>query len=93
MNGIALLKTFTSTLSALISGSAFRPSLHAGLGLAQVGEFSFVLAIGGKTFGLIDDDFSVYFVCFQFSLFLLFSQLLGFLEHHISLFLSAGDCH
>ncbi len=57
VNGIAMLKILTGTVSALISGNAFRPSLHAGLGLAQVGEFSFVLAIGGKTFGLIDDDF------------------------------------
>lgn len=50
-------KLLTGTLSSLISGSPFRTALHAGLGIAQIGEFSFVLAIAGRGAGLITDDF------------------------------------
>jgi len=51
------LKLLTGTLSSLVSGSPLRTALHAGLGLAQIGEFSFVLAIAGKEAGLITEDF------------------------------------
>ena len=51
------LKLLTGTLSSLVAGSPFRTALHAGLGLAQIGEFSFVLAIAGKAAGLITEDF------------------------------------
>ena len=51
------LKVVTALTASLLSGTPLRPSLHAGLGLAQVGEFSFVLAIAGKTSGLITEDF------------------------------------
>jgi CPA2 family monovalent cation:H+ antiporter-2 len=51
------LKIITGTVSALIIGSPLRSSLHAGMGLAQIGEFSFVLAIAGKASGLITEDF------------------------------------
>ncbi len=51
------LKLLTGTVSSLISGSPFRIALHAGLGLAQIGEFSFVLAIAGREAGLITEDF------------------------------------
>jgi CPA2 family monovalent cation:H+ antiporter-2 len=51
------LKLLTGTLSSLVSGSPFRTALHAGLGLAQIGEFSFVLAMAGKEVGLITEDF------------------------------------
>lgn len=50
------LKLLTGTLSSLVSGSSFRIALHAGLGLAQIGEFSFVLAIAGREAGLITED-------------------------------------
>jgi len=51
------LKLLTGTLSSLVAGSPLRTALYAGLGLAQIGEFSFVLAIAGKEVGLITEDF------------------------------------
>jgi len=51
------LKTITGTVSALAAGSPLRASLHTGLGLAQIGEFSFVLAVAGKESGIITEDF------------------------------------
>jgi CPA2 family monovalent cation:H+ antiporter-2 len=51
------LKTITGTVSAVIIGATLRSSLYAGIGLAQIGEFSFVLAIAGKASGLITEDF------------------------------------
>ena len=51
------LKVITGLTASLLSGAPLRPSLQAGLGLAQVGEFSFVLAIAGKASGLITEDF------------------------------------
>ncbi len=53
---IFFLKLLTGTAAALLSGSPFRTSLQAGLGLAQIGEFSFVLAIAGRAAGLITED-------------------------------------
>src|SRR4030043_1547116 len=51
------LKIITGTVSAVIIGATLRSSLYAGIGLAQVGEFSFVLAIAGRAAGLITEDF------------------------------------
>lgn len=51
------LKAVTGIISALAIGSPLRSSLTAGLGLAQIGEFSFVLAVAGKASGLITEDF------------------------------------
>jgi CPA2 family monovalent cation:H+ antiporter-2 len=51
------LKIITGTVSAVIIGAPLRSSLYAGIGLAQIGEFSFVLAIAGKASGLITEDF------------------------------------
>lgn len=51
------LKIITGIFSALAIGSPLRTSIHAGLGLSQIGEFSFVLAIAGKAGGLITEDF------------------------------------
>lgn len=54
---IFALKIFTGMTAALAIGTPLRTSIHAGLSLAQIGEFSFVLAIAGKTSGLINEDF------------------------------------
>ncbi|MFZ6017215.1 MAG: cation:proton antiporter [Nitrospirota bacterium] len=51
------LKIITGMFSALIIGSPLRTGIHTGLGLAQIGEFSFVLAIAGKATGIITEDF------------------------------------
>ncbi|MDH5202135.1 MAG: monovalent cation:proton antiporter-2 (CPA2) family protein [Nitrospirota bacterium] len=50
------LKILTGMFSALMVGSPLRTSIHTGLGLAQIGEFSFVLAVAGKASGLITED-------------------------------------
>jgi CPA2 family monovalent cation:H+ antiporter-2 len=51
------IKVFTGVLSSVLIGNPLRTSVIAGLGLAQIGEFSFVLAIAGKTAGIISEDF------------------------------------
>ncbi|MEW6675262.1 MAG: monovalent cation:proton antiporter-2 (CPA2) family protein [Nitrospirota bacterium] len=51
------LKIITGMFSALIIRSPLRTAIHTGLGLAQIGEFSFVLAIAGKATGIITEDF------------------------------------
>lgn len=53
---IILVKTFTGSLSALITGSTLRTSIHVGLGLSQVGEFSFVLASAARASGLLSPE-------------------------------------
>ena len=54
---IFILKIVTGTVSALMVGNALRSSVYTGLGLAQIGEFSFVLAVAGKSSGLISEEF------------------------------------
>lgn len=54
---VLMLKIITGLISALMAGGTLRTSLHAGLGLAQIGEFSFVLAVAGKAAGIITEDF------------------------------------
>lgn len=51
------IKVITGVISAMIIGSPIRVAIRSGLGLAQVGEFSFVLASAGKVAGLITEDF------------------------------------
>lgn len=54
---IIILKVITGFAAPLLIGTPLRTSLHIGLGLAQVGEFSFVLAAAGKTSALIPDAY------------------------------------
>jgi monovalent cation:H+ antiporter-2, CPA2 family len=54
---IFILKLITGTTAALMIGSSLRSSVLAGLGLAQIGEFSFVLALAGKASGLVTEEF------------------------------------
>jgi CPA2 family monovalent cation:H+ antiporter-2 len=53
---LIILKIFTTTAAAFLTGSNLRVSLHSGLILAQVGEFSFVLAVTALKQGLITDN-------------------------------------
>lgn len=59
---IILLKTFTSTIAVSIMGSNLRVSLHTGLILSQIGEFSFVLAVAALKAGLITEGTYQYFL-------------------------------
>lgn len=54
---IFIMKVTTGTAAAMMIGSSLRSSVLAGLGLAQIGEFSFVLAVAGKASGLIEEEF------------------------------------
>ncbi|MBI1820532.1 MAG: cation:proton antiporter [Nitrospirae bacterium] len=54
---IFLLKFVTGTASALMIGTPLRTSMHSALGIFQIGEFSFVLAIAGKELGIISEEF------------------------------------
>ncbi len=54
---IFCMKVLTGTLSVLIIKNPLRTAFHSGFGLAQVGEFSFVLAVLGKKLEIITDDF------------------------------------
>jgi len=54
---IFCLKILTGTIASLSLGTPLRTSLHTGLGLAQIGEFSFILAVAGKSSGLMTEDF------------------------------------
>jgi len=49
---ILVLKTTTTTLSSYVLGQPLRNSVQTGLYLSQVGEFSFILALAGKSQGL-----------------------------------------
>jgi CPA2 family monovalent cation:H+ antiporter-2 len=53
---LALIKTALVVVTALLLGYPLRSALLAGLALAQVGEFSFLLAKQGEPFGLISGD-------------------------------------
>jgi CPA2 family monovalent cation:H+ antiporter-2 len=54
---ISGLKIITGTTASLFIGKPLRIALHAGLGLSQIGEFSFVLAVAGKASGLMTEEF------------------------------------
>src|SRR4030042_2265097 len=53
---LLLLKTSTGFFSVHLLGHPVRVSLQTGLHLAQIGEFSFVLAVAGKSAGLITES-------------------------------------
>lgn len=52
---LIVIKTLTGAVPALLLGFPVHLSLNAGLALAQVGEFAFVLSRSGLELGLIDE--------------------------------------
>ncbi len=52
---ILLLKTFTGALATLILGMPIRTAVLVGVALNQIGEFSFVIAKTGVSFGLASE--------------------------------------
>lgn len=48
-------KTFSTTIGALISGQQLKQSVRAGMSLAQIGEFSFIIATLGVTLKVTSD--------------------------------------
>jgi CPA2 family monovalent cation:H+ antiporter-2 len=59
---ILVLKTSTGFLSVHLLGHPVRVSLQTGLCLAQIGEFSFVLATAGKSAGLVSESLYQFFL-------------------------------
>ncbi len=53
---ILFLKTVTGFLAVHLMGHPIRVSIQTGIHLAQIGEFSFVLAMAGKSAELISDN-------------------------------------
>jgi CPA2 family monovalent cation:H+ antiporter-2 len=50
---VAVGKTATCAFGAFVGGRSMRTSLQAGLGVAQIGEFSFVIALLGLTLHIV----------------------------------------
>lgn len=48
-------KTLSTGLGALLSGESLKTSVQAGMSLAQIGEFSFIIATLGLTLGVTSD--------------------------------------
>ncbi len=59
---IIVLKSLLGYISVLFAGFSSRTSIIAGIGIAQIGEFSFVLAIAGRSNGLIDENLYQIFI-------------------------------
>ena len=55
--GIILVKSSVIVIIVILMKYPLRVAILAGLGLAQIGEFSFVLALAGLNFNLIADNF------------------------------------
>jgi CPA2 family monovalent cation:H+ antiporter-2 len=54
---IFALKVVTGIIAAAVGGSSPRVCVHTALGLAQIGEFSFVLAVAGRASALMPEEF------------------------------------
>ncbi|HEX6809195.1 MAG TPA: cation:proton antiporter [Gemmatimonadaceae bacterium] len=52
---VIAVKVVVTGGASLALGQSLRPALATGLGLAQIGEFSFVLSAAGMTAGLLDE--------------------------------------
>ncbi len=54
--GVILLKSLVATAATLLLGVPFRTAVLVGLGLSQVGEFSFILSETGLQYGLLGGE-------------------------------------
>ena len=52
---VVVLKSLSSSVGMLLSGDNLKNSIRAGLCFGQIGEFSFIIATVGLSFGVIDD--------------------------------------
>ena len=62
VSGIILLKSTAGLLSMFLLKRPLRTSIHSSINLAQVGEFSFVLAVAGLAAGVISSEFYQWFL-------------------------------
>lgn len=56
VGAILLVKFFAAAVPALFMGHSLRSAMSAGLSLTQIGEFSFVLALSGRQYQLLNDS-------------------------------------
>jgi len=59
---IIFFKSLIGYFAVIFAGFTSRTSIIAGLGIAQIGEFSFVLAMEGKLYGLINENLYQIFI-------------------------------
>jgi CPA2 family monovalent cation:H+ antiporter-2 len=85
---ILLLKTSTGFFSVHLLGHPLRVSLQTGLQLAQIGEFSFILAMAGKSAGLITESLYQLFLSSSV-LTMLLTPLIVQLSPNISIWISS----
>jgi CPA2 family monovalent cation:H+ antiporter-2 len=85
---ILLLKTSTGFFSVYLLGHPLRVSLQTGLQLAQIGEFSFILAMAGKSAGLITESLYQLFLSSSV-LTMLLTPLIVQLSPNISIWISS----
>jgi CPA2 family monovalent cation:H+ antiporter-2 len=85
---ILLLKTSTGFFSVHLLGHPVRVSLQTGLQLAQIGEFSFILAMAGKSAGLITESLYQLFLSSSV-LTMLLTPLIVQLSPNISIWISS----
>ena len=52
---VVVLKSLSSGLGMLFSGDSLHNAVLAGMCFGQIGEFSFIIATVGMSFGVIDD--------------------------------------
>ena len=52
---VVVLKSLSSGVGMLLSGDSLHNSVRAGMCFGQIGEFSFIIATVGMSFGVIDD--------------------------------------
>ncbi|HDH11984.1 MAG TPA: hypothetical protein ENG83_07290 [Nitrospirae bacterium] len=62
VSGIILLKSTSGFLSMFLLKRPLRTSIHSSINLAQVGEFSFVLAVAGLAAGVISGELYQWFL-------------------------------
>ncbi len=53
--GVLILKAFLACIAVVFMGLPLRIAIIVGMGLSQIGEFSFILAKAGNRYGLLDD--------------------------------------
>ncbi len=59
---VIVVKIFATTLAVILTGSHLRIAIHSALVLAQIGEFSFILAVSALKVDLISDTIYQYFL-------------------------------
>ncbi len=59
---IFILKSSIAMVASCLASVHIKPAIQAGIGLGQIGEFSFIVAIFGKSLGIIDNIFYQYFI-------------------------------